>query len=133
MAAAAARAVKAGTDLDCGNEYLSLIPALEQKLIVEGGIDASVRRLLTARFRLGMFDPPPRGGGGGVSEVGRGGARRSLLAPPAGGPLPPGHVRPAGARPVHEDSVYGGGLGGASGAGAGGRAQIDRKSTRLNS
>src|ERR1017187_8906806 len=60
MAAAAARAVKAGTDLDCGNEYRSLIPALEQKLVVEGDIDASVRRLLTARFRLGMFDPPER-------------------------------------------------------------------------
>jgi beta-glucosidase len=60
MAAAAARAVKAGTDLDCGNEYRSLIPALEQKLIAEAEIDASVRRLLTARFRLGMFDPPER-------------------------------------------------------------------------
>jgi len=60
MAAAAARAVKAGTDLDCGNEYAALIPALEQKLIAEGEIDAAVRRLLTARFRLGMFDPPER-------------------------------------------------------------------------
>src|SRR5260370_14203105 len=60
MAAAAARAVKAGTDLDCGNEYRSLIPALEQKLIAEAEIDASVRRLLTARFRLGMFDLPER-------------------------------------------------------------------------
>ena len=60
MAAASARAVKAGTDLDCGTEYRSLIPALEQKLIAEAEIDASVRRLLTARFRLGMFDPPER-------------------------------------------------------------------------
>ncbi len=60
MAAASARAVKAGTDLDCGTEYRSLIPALEQKLILESEIDASVRRLLTARFRLGMFDPPER-------------------------------------------------------------------------
>jgi beta-glucosidase len=60
MAAAAARAVKAGTDLDCGNEYSALIPALEQKLIAEADIDAAVRRLLTARFRLGMFDPPER-------------------------------------------------------------------------
>ena len=60
MAAASARAVKAGTDLDCGTEYRSLIPALEQKLIEEAEIDASVRRLLTARFRLGMFDPPER-------------------------------------------------------------------------
>jgi len=58
--AAAALAVKAGTDLDCGTEYRSLIPALEQKLIAEAAIDTSVRRLLTARFRLGMFDPPER-------------------------------------------------------------------------
>src|ERR1035438_9865030 len=60
MAAAAARAVKAGTDLDCGNEYEALLPALEQKLIAEADIDNAVRRLLTARFRLGMFDPPER-------------------------------------------------------------------------
>src|ERR1022692_3394216 len=58
--AAAARAVKAGTDLDCGNEYSALLPALEQKLIAEADIDTAVRRLLTARFRLGMFDPPER-------------------------------------------------------------------------
>ena len=60
MAAAVGTAVKAGTDLDCGTEYRSLIPALEQKLIEETEIDAAVRRLLTARFRLGMFDPPER-------------------------------------------------------------------------
>ena len=60
MAAASARAVKAGTDLACGTEYRSLLPALEQKLIEETEIDVSVRRLLTARFRLGMFDPPER-------------------------------------------------------------------------
>jgi beta-glucosidase len=60
MAAASARAVKAGTDLSCGTEYRSLIPALEQKLIDETEINTSVRRLLTARFRLGMFDPPER-------------------------------------------------------------------------
>jgi len=60
MAAAAARAVKAGTDLDCGDEYGALLPALEQKLIAEADIDTAIRRLLTARFRLGMFDPPER-------------------------------------------------------------------------
>src|ERR1039458_6613118 len=60
LAAAAARAVQAGTDLDCGNEYRSLEQAVEQKLITEAEIDTSVRRLLTARFRLGVFDPPER-------------------------------------------------------------------------
>jgi beta-glucosidase len=57
---AAARAVKAGTDLDCGSEYSALVPAVQQKLITEAEIDTSLRRLLTARFRLGMFDPPER-------------------------------------------------------------------------
>ena len=57
---AAARALKGGTDLDCGTEYSALIPAVRQKLTTEAEIDTSLRRLLTARFRLGMFDPPER-------------------------------------------------------------------------
>jgi beta-glucosidase len=51
-------AVKAGTDLTCGYEYNSLIPAVKQGLISEAEIDRSVKRLFEARFRLGMFDPP---------------------------------------------------------------------------
>ena len=50
--------VKAGTDLTCGNEYKTLIEAVKQKAITEAELDTSVRRLLTAKFRLGMFDPP---------------------------------------------------------------------------
>ena len=53
-----AAAVKAGTDLDCGLEYMHLVAAVKQGLLAEKDIDNSVRRLLTARFRLGMFDPP---------------------------------------------------------------------------
>ena len=56
-AAASALAVKAGCDLTCGNEYLSLEDAVKEGLISEDEIDTSVRRLMTARFRLGMFDP----------------------------------------------------------------------------
>ena len=55
---AAALAVKAGTDLTCGNEYRALIPAVQKGLITEAEIDRSVKRLVAARFRLGMFDPP---------------------------------------------------------------------------
>ena len=55
---ASALAVKAGTDLTCGREYLSLIQAVKQNLISEAEIDVAVKRLMTARFRLGMFDPP---------------------------------------------------------------------------
>jgi beta-glucosidase len=50
--------VKAGTDLTCGYEYKALIPAVKQGLISEAEIDRAVKRLLEARFRLGMFDPP---------------------------------------------------------------------------
>ena len=55
---AAALAVKAGTDLSCGDEYRSLAEAVHDGLISEGDIDRSVKRLFEARFRLGMFDPP---------------------------------------------------------------------------
>lgn len=57
-AEASALAVKAGTDLTCGSEYASLIQAVKDGLITEAQIDVSLKRLLTARFRLGMFDPP---------------------------------------------------------------------------
>ncbi|MGA2383198.1 MAG: glycoside hydrolase family 3 C-terminal domain-containing protein [Gemmatimonadales bacterium] len=57
-AAASARAVEAGTDLDCGRTYDSLVAAVHQGLVSEALIDTSVTRLFTARFRLGMFDPP---------------------------------------------------------------------------
>jgi beta-glucosidase len=54
---AAAKAVLAGTDLDCGTEYAALLPAVEAGLIAESDIDRSVKRLFAARFKLGMFDP----------------------------------------------------------------------------
>ena len=53
-----ALAVKAGTDLTCGTEYTNLLPAVRSGLISESEIDVSLKRLLRARFRLGMFDPP---------------------------------------------------------------------------
>ncbi|HUK30424.1 MAG TPA: glycoside hydrolase family 3 C-terminal domain-containing protein [Candidatus Acidoferrum sp.] len=55
---AAADAVKAGTDLSCGTEYRALTAAVHDQLVSEAEIDASVKRLFTERFRLGMFDPP---------------------------------------------------------------------------
>ena len=58
MEEASALAVKAGCDLDCGTEYLSLIKAAKEGLINEAEIDRAVKRLFEARFRLGMFDPP---------------------------------------------------------------------------
>ena len=57
-AAAAAAAVKTGTDLDCGRVYPNLVDAAQQGLITEAQIDVSVKRLFLARMRLGMFDAP---------------------------------------------------------------------------
>ena len=57
---ASALAVRAGTDLTCGNEYVKLLDAVKQGLITEAEIDTALKRLMTARFRLGMFDPPEK-------------------------------------------------------------------------
>jgi beta-glucosidase len=57
-AEASAFALKAGTDLACGREYASLIEAVKKGIVTEGEIDIALKRLMTARFRLGMFDPP---------------------------------------------------------------------------
>lgn len=57
-AEAAALAVRSGTDLECASVYKNLKEALEKDLITENEIDVAIKRLFTARFRLGMFDPP---------------------------------------------------------------------------
>lgn len=56
--AASALAVKAGCDLTCGSEYSTLAEAVQKGLISEANIDTAVTRLMLARFKLGMFDPP---------------------------------------------------------------------------
>jgi beta-glucosidase len=55
---AAALALNAGTDLSCGNEFRALGAARDEGLVTPAAIDRAVTRLFTARFRLGMFDPP---------------------------------------------------------------------------
>jgi beta-glucosidase len=57
-AEASAVSVKAGADLDCGGTYKALPDALKRGLIKESELDAALTRLFTARFKLGMFDPP---------------------------------------------------------------------------
>jgi len=60
VAEAAAAAVRAGTDLTCGDEYASLVEAVERGLISESEIDRALERLFVVRIRLGMFDSPDR-------------------------------------------------------------------------
>jgi len=55
-AEAAAQAVKAGTDLECGIDYNNLKEAVTRGLLNEADIDIAVKRVFVARFKLGMFD-----------------------------------------------------------------------------
>jgi beta-glucosidase len=58
LEAAAAAALRAGTDLDCGSAFASLALAREHGLIEGADLDRALTRLFTARFRLGLLDPP---------------------------------------------------------------------------
>lgn len=55
-AESSAKAVIAGTDVECGGNYASLPRAVKEGKITEEQINTSVKRLLKARFELGDFD-----------------------------------------------------------------------------
>ena len=56
--AGSAAGILAGTDTDCGTEYRALTDAVHKGLLTEAQLDVSLKRLFTARMKLGMFDPP---------------------------------------------------------------------------
>ena len=67
LAEAGALALKTGMDNECADfftkrtdnsDYIKFLDAVKQGLISEKDIDRALKRLFTARFRLGMFDPP---------------------------------------------------------------------------
>jgi beta-glucosidase len=67
MAEAAAVSLKKGMDNECADfftkatdnsDYVKYLDAVKQGLLTEKDIDVSLKRLFTARMRLGMFDPP---------------------------------------------------------------------------
>ena len=67
QAEAAAAAMKHGMDNECADfftiakddhDYRPFIDAVHQGLMSEADLDRSLKRLFTARMRLGMFDPP---------------------------------------------------------------------------
>jgi beta-glucosidase len=67
QAEAAAAAIKTGMDNECidffavvkdDHDYKPYVDAVKQGLLPEADIDRSLKRLFTARMRLGMFDPP---------------------------------------------------------------------------
>ena len=55
-AAAAAAAVKAGVDTECGDVYRYIPEAVQRGLLDEKYLDRNLIRLFTARFRLGEMD-----------------------------------------------------------------------------
>ena len=66
MAEAGAVSLKKGMDNECADfftkatdnsDYVKYLGAVKQGLLSEKDIDVSLKRLFTARFRLGMFDP----------------------------------------------------------------------------
>jgi beta-glucosidase len=67
QAEAAAAAIKTGMDNECADfiaiatddhDYKPFVDAVKQGLLTEADLDVTLRRLFTARMRLGMFDPP---------------------------------------------------------------------------
>jgi len=69
QAEAAAAAIKTGMDSECADfftitkddhDYKPFVDAVKQGLLTEADLDTSLRRLFTARMRLGMFDPPDK-------------------------------------------------------------------------
>lgn len=58
-AEAAARSILAGCDLNCGTMYREhLQEALDEGMLEVNDLDQALERVLSARFRLGEFDPP---------------------------------------------------------------------------
>lgn len=56
--AAAALSIKAGLDLECGDDVYEtpLLNAYKQYMVTDADIDSAASRVLTARMRLGLFD-----------------------------------------------------------------------------
>ena len=68
-AEAAAVSLKTGMDNECADfftvakdrhDYQPYLDAVKQGLLSEADLDVSLKRLFTARMRLGMFDPPEK-------------------------------------------------------------------------
>ena len=53
-------AVLNGTDLECGKVFMNLTDGLKKGYIKESDLDQHLRKTLTGRFELGMFDPADR-------------------------------------------------------------------------
>ncbi len=59
-AQSAAKALKAGVNIDCDDRSTAIQQAIQEGLITEADVDAALSDLLRTRFRLGLFDPNTR-------------------------------------------------------------------------
>ena len=57
---AAAMALEAGVDQNCGDTYPALVEAVQRGLVSEELVDRAVKRIMLARMQLGQFDPPEK-------------------------------------------------------------------------
>jgi beta-glucosidase len=58
-AEAAALAIRAGVNMECGTIYKAgIAAAMQQGLITEGQLDGAVRPIIRAKFKLGLFERP---------------------------------------------------------------------------
>ena len=89
MAEAAAISLKTGMDNECADffkkatsnaDYVKYLDAVKQGLLTEKDLDVALKRLLIARFRLGMFDPPEMVPYAGIPESEIDSARHRELA-----------------------------------------------------
>ena len=69
QAEATAASLKTGMDNECADfftvakdshDYQPYLDAVKQGFLTEADIDVALKRLFTARMRLGMFDPPEK-------------------------------------------------------------------------
>ena len=89
-------ALKAGTDLNCGDAFNSLHEALKRGLVSEQDIDRALARLLHTKLKLGFFDSGTRWDGLSEErvqppehvELAREAARQSLVLLKNNGILP---------------------------------------------
>ena len=58
ISAAIADSIVAGNDVNCGPDYASIPEVVAEGLLSESDVDRALSRVLTVRFRLGVYNPP---------------------------------------------------------------------------
>jgi beta-glucosidase len=58
ISSAVAESIIAGNDVNCGPSYASIPSVVAEGLLSQPDVDRALSRVLTVRFRLGVFNPP---------------------------------------------------------------------------